>query len=474
MEFPDIRHWAGTEEAFAAYLAALQAASAMDIKAYIGDDEDDDDEPPRLLNKQGDVGVISINGSLVPGAPWYARYTNITGYDEIRHALVAAANDPDIGGILLDINSGGGAVSGVTDVADLVRTIDAKVKPIETFTGGMMASAALWIGASARRVQVGKVAEAGSIGVITVMQSMKKFYEQRGIDTEVLRSAEYKAMGHPLDPINEKAKAEVMDQLMQMDAMFMGYMADARGTTVDLAREKFGKGRVFIGQRAVEVGLVDAVSTFDAVVSSIQGAIDSEKQRSQYGANFSKGPAVKTALTEQQLAAMAEGAGLAAPQAAATAETTAPAAPVQAPGAASDETAPAAAAEEPKAGAQNELVTYLQGQLSAAQAQVTDLTVQVRDLKASAERVEGTRATMRTIVEASVSRLRVALGMSAGATAELSDEAILAEHASLRASFETQFKAGGVAAVAPADAAEKTAAEVDPVRMRRIQANRLK
>ncbi|MEN6302931.1 MAG: S49 family peptidase [Armatimonadia bacterium] len=475
MEIPDIRFWAGTEESFNSYLVALKTASGLDIKAYMDDDEEDE-AAPRLLTKQGNVGVVSIRGPLVPSAPWYARYTGITGYDEIRSALIAAANDPDIGAVLLDINSGGGAVAGVTDVADLVGMIDAKVKPVHTYSDGMIASAALWVGASARDLQIGKVTEAGSIGVLTVLKSMSRYYKEMGIDAEVLRSAEFKAMGHPLDPITDKAKAEIMDQLMQMDAMFNEHMADARGTTVELATEKFGKGRVFIGQRAVEVGLADAVSTFDAVISSLQGAIDSQKQRSQYGANSLKGPVVKAALTEQHVAALAEGMPLQTGAAATTETPEVPAAPAAVAPEATP--APAASAEQTPAPApapaasSADVVTFLQGQLATAQAQNLELNVQVRALTAAAETSAGVMASMRSLVVASVDRLQVAMGQSAGASAGLDDASLLAMHASLRSSFETKFKAGGVAAVSSSGSSESREVVTDSVRARRMNATK--
>ena len=472
MEIPDIRFWAGTEESFNSYLVALKTASGLDIKAYMDDDEEDE-EAPRLLTKQGNVGVVSIRGPLVPSAPWYARYTGITGYDEIRSALIAAANDPDIGAVLLDINSGGGAVAGVTDVADLVGMIDAKVKPVHTYSDGMIASAALWVGASARDLQIGKVTEAGSIGVLTVLKSMSRYYKEMGIDAEVLRSAEFKAMGHPLDPITDKAKAEIMDQLMQMDAMFNEHMADARGTTVELATEKFGKGRVFIGQRAVEVGLADAVSTFDAVISSLQGAIDSQKQRSQYGANSLKGPVVKTALTEQHVAALAEGMPLPVGAAATTETPEVPAAPAAVVPEATPPAAPAATAPEAAPAAPSaDVVAFLQGQLATAQAQNLELNVQVRALAAAAEASAGVMASMRSLVVASVDRLQVAMGQSAGASAGLDDASLLAMHASLRSSFETKFKAGGVAAVSSSGSSESREVVTDSVRARRMNATK--
>jgi capsid assembly protease len=481
MEHFDLKFWAGTEEAFAGYLMAMQRVAKMDASDYLPDNEEDNVEPSRLLTRHGDVGIISIAGPLVPGAPWYAEYAGVTGYDEIRAALVEAASDSSIGAILLDINSGGGAVNGVMDAAELIANIDTNVKPVQTYSSGMIASAAYWLGSSARRIDIGKVAEAGSIGVLTVHKEMSKMMKDMGVTATVLRAGEFKALGNQYEQLSDKAKAEIQGQLDQMYALFLGHVADARGVTPAEADARFAQGRVFIGDRAAAVGLVDGVSNFDTVISRAQGAIDKQKSSSQYGANFGKGPMVKTALTEQQIAAMAEGAP-AAPQADASAAApaqegagvAAPSADVNpdnpdADVAAGAQADPAAPKAEDKP---SELVAFLQGQLSAAQAQVLDLSIQLRDAKAVKEAMDGSHAALRAIAVASVDRLKVALGASAGGAETLSDDALLAEHATLRAQFESKFKAGGVAAVAPATAEKGADAAVDPLRLARMKATR--
>lgn len=467
MEIPDIRFWAGTDESFAVYITALKAAVGLDFKAYHGDDEDDD-RPPRLLTKQGDVGIISINGPLVPSAPWYARYVGITGYDEIREALVAAAQDRTIGAILLDINSGGGAVSGVTDISELISKVDKEVKPVQTFSDGIIASAAYWTGSSGRRIDIGKVTEAGSIGVLTVHREVTKAMAMAGITATVMRAGEFKALGHAMEPLSDKAKVEMQAQLDQVYRMFVEHVADARGVSYEVADERMAQGRLFIGERAVATGLVDGVSNFDAVISKIQGAIDSEKTRSQYGANFPKGPAVRTALTQQQLAAMAEGGVV---PGTADAQVTTPVVIVPEPDKKPDPEADAAPAQADKP-ANADVVAYLQGQLTSAQSQATELTIQVRDLKAASDATAGVMASFRNLVQASLDRLKVAMGGSPGVAEGMTDSQLLAEHATLRAQFETKFKAGGVAAVTSSGSSEKSVEQEDPNRLRRIQATR--
>jgi signal peptide peptidase SppA len=444
---------------------------------------EDEDPPPRLFSQSGNVGIITIAGPLTnTDSPWN-KYDGVTSYGEIRDALVHAATDSSVGAIVLDINSGGGAVNGVSDTADLIAKINTQIKPVSTFSDGMIASAAYWLGSSAGSVDVGKVTEAGSIGVIAVHREASKMLADMGINVTVIKAGEFNGLGNPHEPLSYKANAEIHSQLDLMYGMFMGHVAAARGMDYPTANAQMGEGRVFIGQQAVKVGLADSVSTFDAVVSKAQGEIDKRKSSSQYGGNILKGtPTMPKALTDQQIAAMAEG-GLtpvaqAVQEVAAAAVVAADLATQAAAQAAvgttsattetkAEETQEAAKVESP------ELVAFLKTSLAEAQAANTDLTIQLRDAKAGAEQMTASHNALRQIAEASVDRLKVALGGVSGGVQALSDESLLAEHATLRAQFESKFKAGGVAAVSSSGSSDKeSVVELDPVRQARLASTR--
>lgn len=471
-QLSDVKLWAATQEVMelghqilcsAPKLAMETAAGKM---AYTGESE----RGSRLLSRQGSVAVASISGPLIPGSPWYASYMGATGYGEIREALVQAAQDPNVDAIVMDIRSGGGAVSGVTDVADLIQRIDTQVKPVYAYTDGTMASAAYWLGASAREIGISKAAEVGSIGVLTVHTDISRALDADGITQTVIRSGPYKALGHPSEKLSSLANQVLSDQVQETADVFTEHVAQQRGMTAEKVDAEVGQGRMFMGAKAMEAGLVDSVTTFDAFLSKVQQDIDIETKRSQSVGNpFPKGLKLKTALTDQQIAAMSEGAGFAAPAAA-----TAPEAPPT-PETPEPQEAPSASQAAAPAAAPADITQFLQSQLASAQAQVVDLTVQLRDAQAAHQRAEGLNASLRSILEASVDRLKVALGMPAAGAQAASTEVLLAEHANLRAQFESKFKAGGVAAVAAVAEAsdDKSAGNEDPLRLARLKATRI-
>ena len=474
-------YWCGTESAYAAYLAEnkhfLSVNPAQPTAGY-GDAALAD--APRLFSTQGDIGVITISGSLVNSDSWINAYLSRTGYPEIRAALIHAASDPSIKAIALDVKSGGGMVAGLPDTAALIATIDSKVKPVYTYSDSMMASAAYWLGVSARSVSAGALAEIGSIGVLVVHQENSKMLAEAGITTTVIRSGKYKALGLSQEKLSALGQEVIQAQVDQMDSLFVAHVAKSRGATAEKVQKDMAQGRVFVGKDAVDIGLVDTITTFDAFISKIQAQIDKKaegidfgKSRPQYGANLDKGTEVKNALTDQQIAAMASGVVVAeavAPTAPAVAAvitppadtTTAPV--VEAPAA---ETAPAAEAAKPDA-----VVSLLQSQLAAAQASVLSLSIEVQGLKASLESAGKQAEIMRPVVRAAVGNLRVALGGVAAGVETMTDENLLAEHANLAAQFTTKFKAGGVAAVSSNASAEheSTPAGDDPRKQARLAA----
>lgn len=504
MDIFDIKLWAGTEQSLSLYLLQLQGLVSdgklleMMMKgpsnqAYGGEGESAK-RPPRLLKVSGGVATIRIAGSLNNSDSWINEYIRAVGYPEIREAVVHAAQDASVKAIVLDIASGGGAVNGLADTGDLIASVD-KIKPVTAFSDGAMMSAAYWLGASARHITISRNAEAGSVGVLAVQQEITKLLEKAGVTPTIFRSGKYKALGHPMEPLSELGREEIQASVDYSAGIFTQHVADRRGVSYQIAESKMGQGRVFPGERALEAGLVDAIGTFDDVIGKAQKVKSKEKigggiafgnSTSQYGAN-SEGTAVKTALTEQQLAALAEGAG---PEAdakgAAPANEDDEAAAAAAAKAAADkaaaekEAADKAAAEKEAAEKSDKdaggVVSYLQGQLAEANAKVTELTIQARDAKAASEALSTSHAAMRAITVASVDRLRVALGHAAGAAEAMTDAELLAAHSTLRDQFEKKFKAGGVAAVSSAGSADKDgkSAPVDPVRLARIAATRLK
>jgi signal peptide peptidase SppA len=452
------KYWAGTPESLQAYIDAVAKLMESDMptkRADYLDMQQDAADLPRLLEMQGDVAVISIRGPLTNSDSWMNMFTGAVSYSDIRAALIFAVNSEQVKAIALDIQSGGGAVSGLADTADLIKTIDTKVKPVYAYGDSLIASAAYRLGISARSLSIGRETEAGSIGVVMVHKEMSKMMEKDGITATVIRSGKWKMLGNPYEALSEVAQETLQAQVDQLNGLFVDYVAECRGKSAANVEATIGGGRIFIGQSAVDVGMVDAVTNFDSFMSGITQGIAISEKRPQYGAILTKGASVATALTDQQIA------DAAALRAAAVPVVATP-------------VVPEAATEQAQAPAvSQDVVALLQGQLATAQSQVLALSIEAQALKTSNAALEAQSEKLRPAVRAAVSNLRVAMGGSATGVEALNDDSLMAEHASLAAQFTSKFPAGGVAAVSSTASAEKASDEQDFLRMARLKATRL-
>ena len=461
--------WLGTEASFEVYEKALPLAQAKQAEWEARTDREDDEEPdfPPLYERMGDVGVIKIEGSLIPGEAGWMRYFGITGYADIKAAVLEGLADKGAKSLMIFSNSGGGSVAGVEDAESFIAQV-AQHKPTSAYSE-FSASAAYWLTSAAGHITTSPTGVNGSLGVIRVVTEYSKAFEKDGITKTVMRAGRYKALGNPFEPLSEDGKAEIQSKLDDLYQIFIDVVARNRGTTAIIADQVMGQGREFLGKRGLEAGLVDSIGDFE---SGLAYARANRKLATKKTTNFAGTATASVAqasvvadnaattnltgtqmhLTPEQLAAIAAGAsveqvtGQAAvtltpeQQAAADAEAAAAAAAAEAAAAAAAEAA-AAAANTP---ADGEVVKFLKAELAAAQSEASTLKTQNQALAAQVTTLETDLAAVKGVVQASVKHLHVALNKTGDVT-KLSATELVAEHASAAAAMQEKFKVGGVA-----------------------------
>lgn len=467
--------WAGTQASYDTW-ASMDAAVVEKMMAYNPNDTADDQEEdiPYLFSKQGSVGIVSIRGSITNRDSWLNEYFGITSYGAIREAVIHAAEDPEVTDILLDIDSGGGSVNGCMDTGSLISLVNAKVKPVTTFASGMMASAAYWLGSSAGEVYASATSDVGSIGVIAVHMERSKMLKDEGIGVTVVRSGEYKALANGVEPLSEEGRAQLQAQLDAAYKLFVNHVAEARNVPYDYCDKSMAQGREFFGEQALSAGLIDGVTTFDAVMQGLLNkSIDTSNNSMNNRANNPQGGAMKRTLsTEQLMAAAAEGIAAGVVGAEPAAEVPAPAATeVPAPAAEVPAEAPAPAAEASAApAADSAVVALLTTQVKEANAALLQANLDLAKANEALAAVQATHDGLMAIAKKSVSNMRVALGGTGSALEGSTAAALLAEHGELSAKFQATFKVGGVASVDAADAPATKQADPDPRYLARVNA----
>ena len=291
--------WLGSLSSYLGELEARERISAMTGTPQAGgffDDDEGDSEPDPVFKDMsymgqslGNLAIITISGRLTNDNSWMNRFFGDVGYDDIRKALGMAVEADSIENILLVLDSPGGAVTGLDEVANLVKSIDAEHKPVYAHTGAMMLSGAYWLGSQAREITAAPFAEVGSIGVVAVHKDRTAQLKQMGVKATVMRAGKRKALGNPFESLTPEVTKILQERLDTVHERFLEVVAEGRGLGVEDLREHAGDGRQLFGSEAVGLGLVDDTKGLDEVV---QDLIESSLAGDP-GISFPGGPAAK-------------------------------------------------------------------------------------------------------------------------------------------------------------------------------------
>lgn len=259
--------WLGTETSFDAFLEAQKS-----VEVLLRDNPGMADiELPEIYSRIGDVGVISINGSLINGDAGWLQLFGVTGYQNITDALIQGIQDQDAKSLVLHVDSPGGSAKGVRQVGELIANVG-KVKHTSVYADNI-GSAAYWLGSAGGHITLDEMGEAGSIGAIMVHTEYSKALAQEGITKTVIRAGEYKALGNPIEPLSDVARADMQQKIEDVKDLFVRAVANNRGVSISTVENTMGQGRVFMGSRALGVRLVDSIGTFeDALAYSVAKA----------------------------------------------------------------------------------------------------------------------------------------------------------------------------------------------------------
>jgi signal peptide peptidase SppA len=211
----------------------------------------------------GDIRVIPIQGAMMKQ---FSKYGG-TSYMAIRQELRGSARSSSIKGIMLLMDTPGGNVSGLDDLA-LDITMAANAKPLMAHIDDCCCSAGVWLSSQAPIVAANRSAMVGSIGVFTVLEDTSAAAEADGVKVIKVSSTPAKGEGTPGLPITEDYIAEVQRQVDEINGMFLAAISKGRGLAAS-ALGSVADGRTFNAQVAKDSGLIDRIQSFDESMAQL-------------------------------------------------------------------------------------------------------------------------------------------------------------------------------------------------------------
>ena len=212
------------------------------------------------------VGIITIDGVIAQKANMFTKISGGCSLQMLERDFRMAMEDPEVERILLYIDSPGGSTAAL-ETSDMIRSMRGR-KPIIAFTDGQMCSAAVAIGTAADRVYIsGESTCVGSIGVVCAHTDQSEYDRKMGIKVTEITSGRYKRIASSHEPLREEGREYIQSQCDYLYSAFISLVSENRGVDIEKVLNDMAEGKVFIGKQAIDVGLVDGVSSMDSLLT---------------------------------------------------------------------------------------------------------------------------------------------------------------------------------------------------------------
>ena len=206
------------------------------------------------------VAIIPVTGPLFRYANIFTAISGASSYELIARDFMSALENPQINSIILDIDSPGGEVNGVSELASMI--FEARgTKPVIAYASGDAASGAYWIASAADEIVVSETSALGSIGVVGIYRG--KSTKESAETVEIVSS---QSPHKRLDPTSDDGRAKLQTRIDSMADVFVSTIARNRSVTPDHVLEHYGGGDVMIGANAVNAGLADRIGSLERLI----------------------------------------------------------------------------------------------------------------------------------------------------------------------------------------------------------------
>ncbi len=252
--------WAITETALHTILeiAARENESPQAVAAKLGRNL----QNTYSVTERDGVAIIPVTGPLFRYANLFTMISGASSYELIARDFTTALENPQIKGIILDIDSPGGEVNGVSELSNMVFAARGK-KPVVAYASGDAASGAYWIASAADEIVVSETSALGSIGVVGMYQG------KSGKSAEAVEIVSSQSPHKRLDPTTDDGRSRLQIRIDSMADVFIETIARNRNVSAENVQNHYGGGDVMIGAKAVSAGLADRIGSLEGLIAEL-------------------------------------------------------------------------------------------------------------------------------------------------------------------------------------------------------------
>ena len=227
------------------------------------------------------VAVIDGLGSLVYRNHGFGDGSGLRSYRAMQQDIQSCLDNPEIGGMLLDLDTYGGSGAGCERMARFIKAADS-IKPIYALVDLNCFSAGMYLASACRQVILtDATAGVGSVGCIAIHRDQSALNEKEGVVyTAVFFGAEKNDFS-PHESLSPELKKKLQDSVDSLGLQFARTVAEFRG--LELEQVLAMNAGVYYGQDAIDVGLADTIATFDEAVAMLAAELEEQRESTYYG-----------------------------------------------------------------------------------------------------------------------------------------------------------------------------------------------
>lgn len=235
--------------------------------------EEDDNIPSATVTDMKSVKQLSLKKSTNQIALLYAvgNIVSGSGASDIQDRFMVdqiekLRKDDNIKAVIFRVNSGGGSAYASEQIWKAITDLK-ETKPVVVSMGDYAASGGYYISCNADKIVAQPTTLTGSIGIFGLFPNFKGTTDKLGLDFDVVKTNKYSDFGNAMRPMNDDEKALLQSYINRGYDMFLSRCAEGRNIPKD-SLEKYAEGRVWTGNQALKIGLVDKLGGIEEAIKT--------------------------------------------------------------------------------------------------------------------------------------------------------------------------------------------------------------
>ena len=208
--------------------------------------------PDHWKSPSGEIAIVNIHGMLMDSR-------------DIVQQLSDYRHNPQVRGVILRIDSPGGAVAPAQEIYSEILKLRANNKTVYASMGTVAASGGYYIACAADYVLANPGTLTGSISAVMALNNIEELTKKVGVKPNIIKSGKFKDLGSPLRAITPEEQILLQNVVNDVHEQFVDAIAKGRGLPLSEVR-RVADGRIMTGQQALKLNLIDGVGGLEKTI----------------------------------------------------------------------------------------------------------------------------------------------------------------------------------------------------------------